>query len=545
MALKTLARILTPVLFLVLACACAPDRPEPDDVDRNRDQEVGAESTGAFDLLIRGGTLVDGTGAPPRAGDLLVRDGLIAHVGPVDPDTLEIRNVFDAQGLTITPGFIDAHIHGDPTETPGFPNFLAQGVTTVVLGQDGSSPRPADVPALVRELERTPPAVNVAWLTGHNTIRMASGVEFGEPGPGGLTRMAELVSLALEEGAFGLSLGLEYDPGVRAGMDELVAIARPVAERDGIVMSHLRNEDADQVEASLDELLEQGRRSGARVHVSHMKSVLGNDPAQARRMLDAMAAAREAGTEVTGDVYPYTASFTGLSILFPEWARPPYDYADVVATRRGELAAHLRERVEGRNGPEATLFGSGPWAGLTLAQAAAMEERPFQDLLVELGPGGATAAYFVMNEEVMTTFLTDPFVVVGSDGSPTMRHPRGYGSFSLVIRKYVVEEGLLTLEEAVRKMTGLTARTLRLDDPERVEIPRGRLEEGWAADIAAFDPLEVRERADFQDPHRLAEGMRRVWVNGSLAWIDGSPSEAGHAGLPLLALPPGSGTKDP
>lgn len=145
----------------------------------------------------------------------------------------------------------------------------------------------------------------------------------------------------------------------------------------------------------------------------------------------------------------------------------------------------------------------------------------------------------------MTTFLTDPFVVVGSDGSPTMRHPRGYGSFSLVIRKYVVEEGLLTLEEAVRKMTGLTARTLRLDDPERVEIPRGRLEEGWAADIAAFDPLEVRERADFQDPHRLAEGMRRVWVNGSLAWIDGSPSEAGHAGLPLLALPPGSGTKDP
>ncbi|TVR65054.1 MAG: N-acyl-D-amino acid deacylase [Gemmatimonadales bacterium] len=535
-------RILPAVLVFLLAAACAPDRPDPEPGDdQARPDVLPVESTVPFDLLIRGGTLIDGSGAPPRAGDLLIRDGLIVHVGTVDADTVTVLDSFDARGLTVTPGFIDAHAHGDPTETPGFPNFLAQGVTTIVLGQDGSSPRPADMPALIRELELTPPAVNVAWLTGHNTIRMAAGVEFGEPDAAGLQRMAELAEVALDEGAFGLSLGLEYDPGVRAGMDELVAIARPVADRDGVVMSHMRNEDVDQVEDSLDELLEQGRLSGARVHVSHMKSVLGNDPDQARRMLDALAAARESGVEATGDVYPYTASFTGLSILFPEWARPPHDYDRVVANRRDELATHLRERVEGRNGPEATLFGSGPWAGMTLAQAAAVEDRLFEDLLVELGPGGATAAYFVMNEEVMTTFLADPFVVVGSDGSPTMRHPRGYGSFPLVIRRYVVDEELLPLEEAVRKMTGLTARILRLDDPERVEVPRGRLEEGWAADIAAFDPGEVRDRADFQNPHRLAEGMRRVWVNGVPAWTDGAPSEAGHAGLPLRQRPPGSG----
>lgn len=525
---------------------CAPDHTpdevrssDPSDpvteVTRPPDEESAPDLEGPFHLLIRGGLLIDGTGDPARPGDLLVHDGRILHVGLMDPDTLQLLEVFDAGGLVVTPGFIDAHAHGDPTETPGFPNFLAQGVTTIVLGQDGSSPRPADFPALVTALGRTPPAVNVAWLVGHNTIRMVSGVEFGEADPSGLRRMAELIEIGLDEGAFGLSLGLEYDPGVRAHMDELVAVAAPVAARDGVIMSHMRNEDADAVEASLDELLEQGRRSGARVHASHMKSVLGNDPAQARRMLAAMAEAREAGTEVTGDVYPYTASFTGLSILFPEWARPPHDYEAVRAQRGDELAVYVQERVEGRNGPEATLFGSGPWAGMTLAQAAAMESRPFEDLLVELGPGGATAAYFVMNEEVMTTFLADPWVVVASDGSPTMRHPRGYGSFALVIRRYVLEEELLSLEEAVRKMTSLPAHILRLDDPERVEIRRGRLEAGWAADITAFDPREIRDRADFQNPHRLAEGVRRVWVNGILAWEDGVPSKEGHAGLPLRA----------
>jgi N-acyl-D-aspartate/D-glutamate deacylase len=286
-------------------------------------------------------------------------------------------------------------------------------------------------------------------------------------------------------------------------------------------MSHVRSEDAIRIDASVAELLEQGRRSGARVHLSHAKIVLQDDPAAAQRVLDLLEAARREGMRVTADVYPYTASFTGLSILFPDWARGPTPYAAVAADRREELATHLRTRVASRNGPEAMLFGSGPWSGLTLAQAAAREGRPFEDLLIELGPGGASAAYFVVDEAVMTRFLTDPHVAVSSDGSPTMAHPRGYGSFARVIRRYVVEEHRLTLEEAVRKMTSLPASILGLDDPDRIGVPRGLVRPGWAADLVAFAPSDVRDPASFEAPHTLAEGVLAVWVGGALAWVDG------------------------
>ncbi len=471
--------------------------------------------------LFHGGQVIDGTGSPRRRADVLIVEDRIAHVGVVDPDTLELLGRVDASGHIVAPGFIDSHAHGSPAATPGFPSFLAMGVTTILLGQDGSSPEAGDFAATLRRAEEAGPSVNVAWYVGHNTIRSESGVGFGAPGAAGLERMAALVEQALDAGAFGLSLGLEYTPGNQAGMEELVAIARPVAARGGVVSSHMRNEDADQVEASLAELLEQGRRSGARVHASHLKIVLGNDTTQARRMLEAMEAARAEGIQVTADLYPYTASFTGLSILFPDWARPPNDYGAVVRDRRPELAAWLRDRVESRNGPGATLFGSGPWSGRTLEEAAASAGRPFEELLIELGPGGARAAYFVMNEEVLRTFLADPHVAVASDGSPEMAHPRGYGSFPRVLRLHVAEEGQLTLEEAIRKMTSLPASIHGFDDPDRVGVPRGVLAEGWAADIVLFDPDEVRDTADFEEPHRLAEGMRGVWVNGERAWEDG------------------------
>jgi N-acyl-D-amino-acid deacylase len=488
------------------------------------------------DWLIVGGTVIDGTGAPGRVADVLVRDGRVVHIGAVDPDTIQVRNRYDAHGMMVAPGFIDAHAHGDPTVDPAFPNFLAMGVTTVVLGQDGRSPEAAELASHLDAVDAARPSVNVAYLIGHNTIRLESGVAHGEPGHAGRERMARLVERGLDAGAFGLSTGLEYDPGVRAGMEELVAIARPVAARDGVVMSHMRSEDRGAVNLALAELIEQGRQSGARVHASHLKVVLSSDPADADRLMDAMATARADGVEVTGDVYPYTASFTGLAILFPEWARPPHDYRAVARERRQELAAHLGDRVESRNGPAATLLGTGPWAGRTLADVAAEQGRPFEDVLIELGPAGASAAYFVMDDAVMARFLEDPYVVVSSDGSPTMLHPRGYGAFARVIRAHVVEEGRLTMEEAVRKMTGLTARIVGLSDPARVETPRGQLREGWAADIVMFDPAGVRDRAEYDDPHRLAEGMRAIWVNGQPAWRDGAPVDGPGRGTALRAV---------
>jgi N-acyl-D-amino-acid deacylase len=482
-----------------------------------------------YDWLIAGGTVVDGSGAPGMVADVLLRDGRIVYVGRVDPDTVQVRNRFDARGMVVAPGFIDAHAHGDPVDSPVFHNFLAMGVTTIVLGQDGQSPEAAAFSDYLAAVDAARPSVNVAYLAGHNTLRLESGVGHGLGAGDGAYRFAALVDRALDAGAFGLSTGLEYDPGVRADLDELVAVARPVAARGGVIMSHMRTEDRGRVGAALAELIEQGRGAGARVHAAHMKIVLGADPAEADSLLAQMARARAEGVSVTGDVYPYTASFTGLSILFPEWARPPHDYQSVVAQRRDDLAAHLRQRVESRNGPEATLFGTGQWAGRTLADVAEAEGRSFEEVLIDLGPGGASAAYFVMDETVMRRFLADPHVVVSSDGSPTMLHPRGYGTFARVIRRYVVEEGMLDLEDAVHRMSGLTARIVGLDDAEKVDTPRGQIHAGWAGDVVVFDPNEVRDRAEYHDPHQLATGFRAVWVNGQMAWRDGGAvGEAGY-----------------
>jgi N-acyl-D-aspartate/D-glutamate deacylase len=450
--------------LVVLLPACSPD-------ESGQQAPAADFPQAAYDWLIAGGSVVDGTGAPARLADVLVRDGRIAFVGRVNPDTLDIRERFDATGLTVTPGFIDAHAHGDPTDEPGFTNFLAMGVSTIVLGQDGGGPEVGTMDEHFAAVDAARPGVNIAYLVGHNTIRRESGVGFDAPGSEGMVRMSELVAQGLAAGAFGLSTGLEYDPGSRSEMDELAAIAGPVADVGAVISSHMRTEDADQVEDALAELIEQGRKSGARVHASHLKIVLGNDSLQAASLLEVMERGRQDGVEVTADVYPYTASYTGISILFPEWARPPSDYAAVVRERRDELAVHLRRRVESRNGPTATLFGSGEWSGRTLADVAANQDRPYEDVLIELGPDGASAAYFVINEEVMRTLLSDPHIVGSSDGSPTMLHPRGYGSFARVIRQFVVEEHVLPLEEAVRKMSGATAAIYRLDDPDVADPP--------------------------------------------------------------------------
>jgi len=498
----------------------------------------GHESGGqSYDWHIHSGIVVDGSGRPARSADVLVRGDTIAHVGPVEADTVEAAQTFDASGLHVTPGFIDPHAHGDPRETLRFRNFLAMGVTTILLGQDGSSPEAQAFAGHLRAVAEAAPFVNVGYLIGHNTLRQESGIGYDAPTDAERQRLAALVAQGLQEGAFGLSLGLEYDPGTQARMPELVAIAEPVATHDAVVMSHMRSEDAADIEASVAELLEQGRRSGAHVHASHLKIVLGNETAQAEAVLDQMEAARQQGLEVTADVYPYTASFTGISILFPEWARSPHDYDTVRREREAELRKFLTERVRERNGPDATLFGTGRWTGMTLAEVADSTERSFADVLLDLGPSGPSAAYFVMDEAVMTRFLTAESTVVSSDGSPTMHHPRGHGAFGRVLSRYTGQERHLSLEETVHKMTGQTASILGLNDPNRVGTPRGLVREGYAADLLAFDPEAVQDRADFARPHRLTHGMRSVWVNGTRTWASDTVVGATGAGAVLRSRP--------
>ena len=472
-----------------------------------------------YDLLVRGGTVVDGTGAPGRLADVLVHAGRIVAVGDLGGSEVRAARIVDASGLVVTAGFIDAHTHGDPLRTPFFENFISQGVTTIVVGQDGSSQSVARMAAWMERVDALVPTANVLTFIGHATIRREAGVPTGRAAEASeRTRMEELVEEAMRLGCFGLSTGIEYVPGIFADRAELAAAARPVGRAGGIVMSHLRTEDDELVHGALDELVTQGRDSGARVHVSHIKVVYGKGTDRADELLARMEAARAAGVGITADIYPYTASYTGISIVFPEWALAPNDYGRVVAERRVELAAYLRNRVERRNGPGATLLGTGTWAGRTLAEVAAEMGKPFEDVLIDdIGPGGASGAYFVMDDALQTRLLQDPHIMIGSDGSPSMRHPRGWGSFARVLNHYVRETGALTLEQAVHKMSGLTAVTLGLED-------RGTITPGNAADLLVFDPAGVRDTATWTDPFQPATGMQWVIVNGRVALERGEPT---------------------
>ncbi len=534
---------LLPLLLLFTGCGPAdtPDR-ERDTDTREARQTVASELlAGDVPVLIYNARIVDGSGSEARAGEVLVEGGRIAGVfwqdeGDGLPADLRERGDLtriDAGGMVLAPGFIDAHAHGNPLSTPDFDNFLYMGVTTISLGQDGRSPEDGPVAAWMDRVDERGTGVHILHFIGHGTVRdrveapPVTGLE-----PRVLEQMQQVIADAMRDGSFGLSTGTEYNPGYHADAEELAAIARPVAKYGGLVMSHIRSEDDDLVEAAIEELAEQGRRSGARVHVSHIKIVFGKGEERAEEVLALLHRIRDDGVEITADLYPYAASFTGIGIVFPDWAMPPNDFDSVRTHRREELQAFLRERIMLRNGPEATLFGTQPWAGMTLAEVADSLGKPFEDVLIDdIPPGSASAAYFVMDEDVVRRLLLDPLVMVSSDGSPTMRHPRGYGSFAKIIRQYVVDEGVLALEEAVRKMTGLTASTLGLDDPGRVDVPRGLIREGFAADLVVFDPERVRDRATFEEPHRLAGGMSWVFVDGVPVIADGVRQPVNPAGV--------------
>lgn len=465
------------------------------------------------DLVIIDGRIVDGLGGEPRRGDVVIGGGRILFIGQVDPAAIEPDKVIDADGRVVAPGFIDPHSHGDPHETPAFENFLAMGVTTITLGQDGSSPAVDDLAAWLDDVAAQGIGPNLAMLAGHGTLRRQAGIGL-DPEPSEeqmealLQRLDDVLTVT-----FGLSMGLEYNPGLNAGFVELDSLARVVGSRGRVIMSHLRSEDDDALAAALDELIAQGAH--ARVHVAHLKSVYGKGAARAGEILAHLDAARDRGVEITADVYPYTASYTGIGLLFPEWAKTPEGFADARRTRYQELADYLRQRVMSRNGPQATLLGTEPYTGKTLADLAAELDKPFERVLIDdIGPDGASAAYFVMDDELQAELLLDPHVAISSDGNPRGFHPRGHGTFAKVIEEFVRERQLLELPEAVRKMTSLPAAVLGLAD-------RGSLQVGKAADLVIFDPADVRATATYTDPFQLARGFDVVIVNGRVARRDG------------------------
>jgi N-acyl-D-amino-acid deacylase len=459
-----------------------------------------------WDWHISGGTIVDGTGEESYEADLLIRGDSIGYIGAVDPDTISAKNYTDAGGKVVSPGFIDSHTHGDPLETPEFRNFLAMGVTTIVLGQDGSSPSVGSLNEWFAKAEEVEPAVNIATLTGHGSIRRKVDVGKQNPTQQELRQMEKLLISDLEAGAFGMSTGLEYVPGMYAGEDELERLAKVVGTQDGIIMSHMRSENNSEIEASLNELAAQGKYT--KVHVSHLKVVYAKGTERAEEILNYIDHFRNGGIQISADVYPYSASFTGIGIVFPDWSKTQSEWRSTMRERPEVLRRYLSDKVEERNGPDAILFGSGKYAGQTLKEAADQEGSTPIDLLLEMGPKSASAAHFVMDQKLQDRIVTGEKVMISSDGSPTMRHPRGYGSFAKIIRYYVNEKQLLSIEEAIFKMSGLPAKTIGLRN-------RGTIEEGKKADLLIFDPDGVKDIASFADPHQLAEGFDWIMVNGN------------------------------
>jgi dihydroorotase/N-acyl-D-amino-acid deacylase len=492
-----------------------------------------------YDFLIRGGIVIDGTGAARFPSDVAVRGDrivLIARRPGQQTPASRAKAVIDATGKIVAPGFIDLHAHLDPLPSLSEgESHVRQGVTTALGGPDGTSPWPLADYLTAREKQGI--GLNVAFLAGHNTIRRAvMGMAKREPTPDELTRMEGMVARAMGEGAWGLSTGLKYLPGGWANTDEVVALAKVASDSGGIYTSHLREEGLGLL-GGVHEAIEIGRRARIPVVLTHHKAVGQQMWGKSVTTLAMVDSARRAGVDVMMDVYPYTATHTGISVLIPDWA---FDGGDTAFARRTRDPA-LRDSIQkgivfnilndrGGGDLRRVQFSRVSWMkeleGKTLADWAAMRQltptpEHGADLVIEAElKGGANAIYHVLDEGDVRRIMRHPQTMIASDGRLSQPgdghpHPRAYGTFPRVLGVYARDAGVIALEAAVFKMTGAPARRLGLRD-------RGVLREGAMADITIFDPVTVADRATFENPHQYPVGIDYVMVNGRLAVDRGS-----------------------
>ena len=463
-------------------------------------------------VLLTNARIVDGTGTPSFVGDLLIEDGHIAEVGEqgsIHVPTTTAR--INLTGLVLAPGFIDIHNHstGSIFNTPLATSQLAQGITTLVVGADGGSPWP--IKDYLSRIDNLEPTVDVATLVGHGTIRATVlGEEFRRTATDAeIASMAIRVEQGMREGAFGLSTGLEYDPGFYSSTGELIALARIAAEYDGFYMSHMRDEEEGLLSA-VDEAIRIGRAAGLPVQISHIKagnaSVWGNAPA----VLERIQAANDEGLDVTADQYPYTAWQSGLSIVVR--SRQFYN-ADSVAA--GIFAAGGGERLQIIGFDEEPELN-----GLRLDEIARRKGLGEVEAYIWIMKnGGAGLIGHTMNEKDVDTFMASRWVMTASDGGIGSAHPRGAGTFPRVLARYVRDRGLITLERAVQRATSMPARRLGLTD-------RGLIRVGARADLVAFDLETITDRSTFAAGTRLPVGVSRVWVHGVEVWVNDAPTGA-------------------
>jgi N-acyl-D-amino-acid deacylase len=488
-----------------------------------------------FTYLLRNGTIIDGTGAPAFRGDVAITGDRIARVSTVPLDPAQAQHVIDATGLVIAPGFIDSHAHVEDLAThPLAENFLRQGVTTVWYAPDGAMPWPL-APAMQR-LEQVRHAPNIAFFAGHNTIRReVMGSANRAPTAEELERMKAMVAQAMEEGAIGLSTGLRYVPGIYSETEEVIALAQVAARYGGFYSSHIRDEAAGSL-ASVREVVRIAEEAGLPGQVSHHKLMGQPQWGQSVQTLAIIDSARARGVDITLDQYPYDATSTQTSVLFPAWSLSGGNdslrvrLADPV--QRARIIEGMRQTIlEERGGGDLSRiriarYARNPsWNGRTFADIAAERGRtPDLDFAIELGieiqtNGGAGGVWHVVDEADVRRIMVHPWTMISSDGGILIPgvghpHPRGNGAFARVLGRYVRDENVLTLEEAVRKMTSLPAWRMKDDS-------RGRLAEGLMADLAIFDADRIIDRATYEDPHQYAEGVVHVFVAGEPVLRDG------------------------
>jgi N-acyl-D-amino-acid deacylase len=458
-------------------------------------------------VVILGATLIDGSGrAPVRNSAVVIKGDSIVAVGrrgqikvPAD------ARVIDARRLVLAPGFIDAHNHSDRgfDTDPSAASQVSQGITTVVVGQDGGSPFP--VGAFLSELDHKPIALNVLTFVGHATLRsQVMGEDTNRLAtPAEVEKMKQMVEQAMRDGAIGLSSGLEYETGKPASTEEVIALARAASAAGGIYISHIRDE-ADKTFEALDEAIRIGREARIPVQISHIK--LGSVAVwgRAQEAVGLINKARAHGQDVTADCYPYEAWSSTIRVLIPSGRHDdPADVARGLADVGGPANIMI---VSCRAHPDYEFKNM---------EEISKRERvtPVELYMKIVRDGGAGVVCHSMKESDISTFYRQPWVMVSSDGGIGSRHPRGAGTYPRVLGRFVREQHWLGLPEAIRKMTSLPAQRFKLSD-------RGLIRAGFKADLVLFDPATIIDRATFKEPQLTAEGVKRVLVNGHEVWID-------------------------
>lgn len=483
-----------------------------------------------YDLVIANGTIYDGTGGIPYVADIGIKSSTIKTIGNIKAAG---RKNIDAGGLIVSPGFIDMHTHCDgglqSERGKNAKNYLTQGVTTVVTGNCGGGTYRVEEFFGKLELQGTGP--NVIHLVGHGTIRASvMGQEARDPTDEELERMKQILAKGMEEGSAGFSTGLFYTPGSFAKTEEIIELAHVAKNHDGIYATHIRDESNYTIglKEAIKEAVAVGEQAGIPVEISHIKALGRPVWGMAKDVCDIIENARERGVRVYADQYPYSASSTALSAaVIPGWVqaggqmRNRLENPELLPKIKKEIA----ENIDRRGSPESLVIVSYPknrdFDGKNLLEISRMMGKPVVETAIYLVKNGSPSVIsFNMQESDVEYFMKRPYVMTGSDGNvqipdKSYPHPRSYGTFPRKIREYVLKNKWITMEQAIRAATSLPAEVLGLVD-------RGSLKQGFAADIAIFDPDEISDRATYAAPHRYSVGIRYLLINGRLVIENGN-----------------------